>query len=475
MFELLQNLFVSSAFIPHGHCYLWKPQLVWLHVLSDGCIVLAYYSIPIALVYFVCKRTDLPFSWIFLLFGAFIVTCGTTHAMDIWTLWYPTYWLSGLLKVITAIMSMCTSLTLVPLLPQALALPSPEQLKKINLALEQEIAERKQIEEALRLLSQQERERAMQLEFTLKELNHTQGLLIHNEKMASLGQLVAGVAHEINNPVSFIYGNITPAQEYAHDLLALLKLYQQHYPTPIANIQKQIELIELDFIVEDFPKLLFSMEEGAKRISQIVLSLRNFSRLGEEEFKRVDIHEGIDSTLLILQHRLRQTSNFEIAVIKNYGKLPDVECYPSHLNQVFMNILSNAIDALEDLKFEDCFNNRQDGWQPKIEISTFMRSDKIPNIDGNDIEEKDYVVISISDNGSGIESEIQSKIFDPFFTTKPPGKGTGLGLSISYQIIVNQHQGILSCNSDIVRGTTFAIALPLNQTESQQKLKYSFS
>ncbi|MEW6497973.1 MAG: GAF domain-containing protein, partial [Cyanobacteriota bacterium] len=772
---------LAEFFIPHGHCYLWKPGLVGLHIVSDALTALAYYSIPVTLTYFVAKRRDVPFHWIFLLFGAFIIACGTTHIMEIWTLWHPNYWLSGLIKAFTAIVSLYTAAELVSLLPEALAIPSTAQLEKeikerqkaeaallreknhlaqaqkvahvgswefdlvtqdiiwsdetfriygldprqpnltitehwqtiypqdttvweatvnqllegkscelefrivrpdgqvrhllaqgepiintdgqvnklfgtvlditdrvvaqvrerlvgeislkihqsleldeilnttvtevrefletdrvmiyrfnpdwsghiavesvgagfpavldttihdpcfgkdyaqlyqqgrvhaianiytaglkpchvqllapfqvtanlvvpillgeklwglliahqcrgerhwqsyeiellkqlatqVAIALQQselysrvqselqraarieqelrvseeryrsvvtamsegivlqqadgriiacnasaqsilglepqqilgrtsidpgwqtiyedgspfpgeqhpamvtlrtgkpqsnvimgihkpdqsltwitinsqplfqpgetkayavvtsfsDITDRKIAEEALRSLTQQERERALQLEQALKELQRTQSQLVQNEKMASLGQMVAGVAHEINNPTNFIYGNIYAASDYAQDLLHLIKLYAKHYPQPVVEIAEQIERLEPDFIASDFPKLLASMKEGAHRISEIVQSLRNFSRLDETECKHADIHEGIDSTLLILKHRLtKQPLRPEIQVIKEYGELPLIECYPGQLNQVFMNIISNAIDALE--------------------------------------------------------------------------------------------------------------------------------
>lgn len=308
-----------------------------------------------------------------------------------------------------------------------------------------DITERKEAEEALRKLSLLEQEKATQLKFALQELQHTQAQLVQNEKMASLGQLVAGVAHEINNPTNFIYGNINPASEYAQDLLYLLNLYAEHYPEPVAEIAEQLESIDPDFIAEDFPKLLASMKEGAERICEIVLSLRNFSRLDEAECKRVDIHEGIDNTLLILQHRLKQKSGrSEIQVIKEYGQLPRVECYPGQLNQVFMNLLSNAIDALE----LDTEQNSSQSPIPTIRIRTQV-------VDSN------QVVIHIADNGAGMTADVQSRIFDPFFTTKPPGKGTGLGLSISYKIVVDKHSGHLTCDSVVGQGTKFAIELPI--------------
>ncbi len=270
--------------------------------------------------------------------------------------------------------------------------------------------------------------------------------LIQSEKMSSLGQLVAGVAHEINNPVSFIYGNLAPAKEYIQDLLKVIRIYQKYYPHPVAEIQQITAEIELDFLVVDLPKLLASIEMGATRIKEIVLSLRNFSRLDEAEIKAVNIHEGIDSTLMILANRLKPNSERpEIAVIKVYGNLPLVDCYAGQLNQVFMNILVNAIDALEEAMTSKNFTRK-----PKIFIRTELTKDN-------------QVYISISDNGIGIPEHFQNKLFDPFFTTKPIGKGTGLGLSISYQVITKRHQGKLQCISAHNQGTKFLILFPLHQ------------
>jgi PAS domain S-box-containing protein len=325
----------------------------------------------------------------------------------------------------------------------------------------QDITERKLAEEALQTLTNLSQERALQLEQALIELQQTQAQLVQNEKMASLGQLVGGVAHEINNPTSFIFGNIKPASEYAQDLLHLLELYAKHYPQPVAEIAEQLERIDVDFIALDFPKLLASMKEGANRICQIVLSLRNFSRLDEAQCKRVDIHEGIDNTLLILQHRLKSKSmRPEIQVIKEYDQLPLVECYPGQLNQVFMNIISNAIDALE-------VSGVSNHWSVVNELTTDngqRTSDKTPMIRiHTEVVEQRWVVIRIADNGSGLTAELQPRIFDPFFTTKPPGKGTGLGLAISYRIVVDKHGGQLKCDSVSGQGTEFVIKLPIAQ------------
>src|SRR6476646_10561890 len=266
--------------------------------------------------------------------------------------------------------------------------------------------------------------------------------------MSSLGQLVAGIAHEINNPVNFIYGNLTHAGEYIQDLTHLLKLYQQQFPQPPSEIAEELEAIDLDFLLADLPKLLASMKVGADRIQKIVLSLRNFSRMDEAEMKAVDIHEGIDSTLMILQNRLKAKSDRpEIAVVKDYGDLPLVECYAGQLNQVLMNLLTNAIDALED----DQTQAVESPAALKIEICTRQLN-------------CETVQIRIADNGSGIAEADQRRLFDPFFTTKPIGKGTGLGLSISYQIVTDKHGGVLRCNSAPGKGTEFLIEIPLRQT-----------
>lgn len=317
------------------------------------------------------------------------------------------------------------------------------------IAIIRDITIRKQMEADLRLSQVRERDRARQVEQALQQLQQTQTQLIQAEKMSALGSMVAGIAHEINNPISFIYGNVAPAIEYIEDLLELVMLYQQHYNPPDLAIQKHLENIDLDFLIEDLPKLLSSMKMGAERIREIVKSLRNFSRLDEGEKKPVDIHEGIDNTLLILQHRLKaQSDRRAIAVEKDYGTLPKIECYAGLMNQVFMNIISNAIDALES----DINQNPETITDPVISISTKISPDN-------------FLLISIADNGSGIPLEIQQRLFDPFFTTKPVGKGTGLGLSISYSI-VEKHRGQLKCISEVGQGTEFLIQIPLQTSDA---------
>ncbi|MCC5641886.1 PAS domain S-box protein [Nostoc sp. CHAB 5824] len=342
-----------------------------------------------------------------------------------------------------------------------------------------DITERKQAKEALLKSEAQLRQQAQELKVALRELQNTQTHLIQTEKMSSLGQLVAGVAHEINNPVNFIYGNLNPAKEYTQDLLSLLQLYQSHYPEPVLEIQDFAELIELDFLKLDLPQIINSMKVGADRIREIVLSLRTFSRLDEAEMKAVDIHEGIDSTLMILQSRLKGNDQRPtIEIIKEYGKLQLVECYAGQLNQVFMNILSNAIDALEEsfvishtLQEGVRVASRREAPMSLGNNSKQRTNDKglmtSPTIQiCTQLQKPNQVIIRIADNGLGIPEDIRKHLFDPFFTTKPIGKGTGMGLAISYQIITERHRGSLECLSQPGQGAEFVIKIPLIQDTS---------
>lgn len=298
--------------------------------------------------------------------------------------------------------------------------------------------------------SQKEVKEKRQLEQTLSELKRTQAQLVHAEKMSSLGQLVAGVAHEINNPVNFIHGNLTYLEEYSQNLLKIVQLYQHYYPNAVAEIQAQADAIDLDFLQKDLLIILNSMKLGTDRIRNIVLSLRTFSRMDEAEFKPVDIHEGIDSTLLILQHRLKnKPESSEIQVIRNYGNLPLVECYAGQLNQVFMNILANAIDSVDELNEKRMVQERKEN-SSQITIST-------------SVIDLEWVQIAIADTGLGISESIQKQIFNPFFTTKPIGKGTGMGMAISYQIITDKHGGRLTCFSTLGRGAEFVIHIPIKK------------
>jgi PAS domain S-box-containing protein len=297
------------------------------------------------------------------------------------------------------------------------------------------------------------REQAKQLEETLYELKRAQSQLIQTEKMSSLGRLVAGVAHEINNPVNFIYGNLSHAKVYVQELLELVNVYQAECPVPSAAISETMNAIDFEFLTDDLPKLMTSMEVGADRIREIVRSLRNFSRLDEAEMKFVDIHAGIDSSLMILQNRLKsQHDHPAIEIVKDYGELPQIECRAGLLNQVFMNILANAIDALEERDSKRSIEEIS-LYPSRITIATEVKQGGLAK----------SVAIRISDNGMGMKETVEEHLFEPFFTTKPVGKGTGLGLAISYQIVVEKHRGKLECFSEVDVGTEFAIEIPINQ------------
>ncbi|MBO3461634.1 sensor histidine kinase, partial [Aetokthonos hydrillicola] len=288
-------------------------------------------------------------------------------------------------------------------------------------------------------------ERTAELRKALLDLQKTQAQLVHSEKMSSLGQMVAGISHEINNPIGFIDGNLGYANQYVNDLLDLIRVYQEQYPQFNSAIAAKIKAIDLQYLCNDLPKLMESMRAGSQRITNIVLGLRNFSRLDEAKLKPVDIHEGIDNTLMILNHQLTIPHKLDIQIIKNYGQLPKVSCYVNQLNQVFMNILNNAIYALK----ENMHHWQSTSQIPTIEIST-------------SVVDNQKILISIKDNGSGIASDVQQHIFDPFFTTKPVGQGTGLGLSIAYHIVVEKHQGKLYCLSVLGEGTEFQIEIPID-------------
>lgn len=364
------------------------------------------------------------------------------------------------------------------------------QLKQADQELAVKTAECQRLENMVQQYEAQLKVKTEQLDQALCDLQKTKNQLIHNDKIFNLGQLVACIAHDINNPVNFVYGNLTPASKYAQDLLNLLKLYAKHYPQPVAEVQQQAQAIDLDFLIEDFPKTLSSMHSGTDRIRKIVQSLHSFARLDSNK-TLVDLHQEIDGTLLIINNRFKAKGDSpEIKLVKNYGDLPLVECYPGLLNQVFMNLLCNAIDALQESHLKvnnidlashlalgrDCCTASvavrsiggdhkqqlpliEQNQQPHhtIQIRTEVRQ-------GNCTEDHDFwAVIRISDNGPGISEKIKTRIFEPFFTTKPLGKGTGLGLFISHQIITENHYGTIKCLGEPGQGTEFVIEIPIQQ------------
>ncbi len=313
-----------------------------------------------------------------------------------------------------------------------------EHLEQINGDLQQTIAQQATALE----------ERDHHLNELVDETVRMQRQLMQMEKMAMLGQMVSGISHEINNPINFIYGNLPYVEEHVEDLLKVMQAYQSSYSGDAIAVEKVLENIELDFILEDLPRIMGSIKVGADRIRELVLTLRNFYRLDEAEMKPANIHEGIDSTLLLLHHRYKQ----EIKIIKEFNKLPLVECHINQINQVFMNLLSNAIDALLQTPLNEQDDASGGSSARQITITTQAVNDE-------------WISISIADNGPGIAQEVQERIFEPFFTTKPIGVGTGLGLSISHQIITENHQGHLYCCSKSGNGTTFKVELPVKQTE----------
>ncbi|ALF53335.1 chemotaxis protein CheY [Nostoc piscinale CENA21] len=300
-----------------------------------------------------------------------------------------------------------------------------------------------------RTLEQRVQERTAELTHSLQQLQQTQLQLIQSEKMSTLGQLVAGIGHEINNPIGFISGNCSYIEQYVNDLFRLVDLQQQKLPDPDPEVEELIEEIDLEYLYEDLPKLLLSMHQGIERLKDISLSLRTFARADISSKVEFQIHEGLDSTIMLLKHRLKdQGDRPKIEVVAQYSELPPITCYPGQLNQVFMNIIANAIDAFDDLH-QNVSKQAISPCQYTITITTSVDN------------QQETVSICIEDNALGMPPEVQARIFEPSFTTKPVGKGTGLGLAISYQIIVDKHHGNIHCLSTASQGTKFVITLPI--------------
>lgn len=320
-------------------------------------------------------------------------------------------------------------------------------------------AQNDRLKEMSEKLEQRVEERTAELSKSLQTLKTAQVQLVQSEKMSALGQLIAGVGHEINNPLNAITGNLSHAEDYIQDLLRLINLYQQKFPDPGDEIEEEIEEIDLEYLIEDLPKLLDSMKFGSDRLAQISHSLRVFSRSDRDQKAYFDLHEGIDSSILLLTNRLKGKGDRpKIEIVKEYGEIPLVQCYPGQINQVFMNLLANAIDSLEsrfakDALEESCIMT------PDLEERT--HEDKPTVWIRTKLDQEGYAIVKFSDNGIGIPPEVQDRLFEPLFTTKPVGKGTGLGLSICHQIAVEKHGGTLTCFSEPGQGAEFIITVPI--------------
>jgi len=492
MMDLFHNLLASAPFIPHGHCYLWKPGLVGLHIASDAIVAISYYSIPATLVYFVQKRKDLPFNWIFLLFGAFIILCGSTHLMEIWTLWHPNYWASGLLKAVTALVSVITALMLIPLVPKALALPSPAELEAANVALAAEVIERQKAEADIRTLNAELEERVkvrtqelsttnlelkaevaqrqqaetelqqakddleIRVEERTKELKETvqqlqneiwerqqaeknlramQTQIIAQEKLASLGSLTAGIAHEIRNPLNFVNNFAELSTELTEELL-----------TEFETQQERLDPETSDYIAEllnDLNKNVTKINEHGQRAARIVSNMLSHARGGIGEWSKVNINTLLAEAVNLAYHGMRgNNSLFNVAIESQYDdSIGQIDLVQQDINRALLNILTNACYATYEKQ-----QDKGDEFSPAIYIETKNLEDSIK--------------ICIQDNGKGMEKEVVEKIFHPFFTTKPTGEGTGLGLSMTHDIIVQQHQGDIKVETAPGSYAKFIITLP---------------
>jgi len=424
MINELSRLLAVNGYLPHGFCINWSPLLIWTYVISDILIFLAYFSMPMALVYFARRRKDFPYRWLLWAFATFIMACGATHLMGAIVLWYPLYGLDAALKAFTALISVATAVILWPLIPQALKLPSPGQLKRVNEELQTVntalLAEKARQEELIRKLAEA----------------HSQ--LLQSEKMASIGQLAAGVAHEINNPIGFVNSNLGTLQHYMVDLFKTLSAYEQsegEMSTETRGVLTKLkQQMDLTYLRDDTNNLLSESIEGLQRVKRIVQDLKDFSHVDETGKQYANLEQGLDSTLNVVWNELK----YKAEVVKEYGGIPEIECIPSQLNQVFMNLLTNAAQAIEA--------------HGKITLRTGHNGEN--------------VWVEVEDTGKGIQPEHLDRIFEPFFTTKPVGTGTGLGLSLSYGI-VQQHGGRIEVSSEVGKGSVFRVVLPQHASPAQ--------
>ena len=421
MLEWLQVMLSTDGFMPHGHCYLWKPGLLWMHVLSDSAIFLSYAAIPVALGIFASKRKDMPFSWVFVLFGVFIVACGFTHLLAVVTVWQPTYWLTGIVKVITAIASVFTALVLFPLLPKALAIPSPAMLQAANDELTIQINERMRVESEIKEKNSQLQTVNSALTDSLNKLKHTQDQLIAQEKMASLGGLVTGIAHEINTPI----GIAVTAASHLNDKTC--EIIQK-------NQDQKLEKTHFEDYLEVMKSSSNLVMNSVQRAATLIKSFKKIAvDQSSEKKQNILIKQHLEEVLLNLMPALTQSGH---SISINCHEQLSFECYAGAFTQIFSNLITNSL--------LHGFEHIQEG-KITIDIAT-------PDAHG--------LMINYHDNGQGIPLEDQNKIFDPFFTTKRTQGGPGLGLHIIHNIVCQKMRGEISVESNQEQGTTFIIRLP---------------
>ena len=421
MLEWLQMIFSTDGFMPHGHCYLWKPGLLWMHVLSDAIIFLSYAAIPVALAIFTSKRKDMPFSWVFVLFSVFIVACGFTHLLAVVTVWQPTYWLTGVVKIITAIASVFTAIVLFPLLPKALAIPSPAMLQAANDELTIQVGERMRVELEVKEKNAQLQTINSALSESLDKLKQTQDQLVAQEKMASLGGLVTGIAHEINTPIGVA---LTAASHLNDETCVIIqknqeqKLERNHFEDYLEVMKSSSELVM----------------DSIKRAAKLIDSFKEIAVDQSDEKKQyIKIKQYLQDVLLSIMPKLKQSAH---NITINCDDDLAIECYAGAFTQIFTNLITNSL---------------LHGFEGVLvgEITVDI-----------DAPEANGVVIKYHDNGKGIPLEDQNKIFDPFFTTKRNQGGPGLGLHIIHNIVCQKMQGDIAVQSNEKQGTTFVIRLP---------------